>query len=638
MKAVGLIAVVGIVAAVVAIGVVRSQPAPDPWSAGVPGAPGMAITSDEQAILNELDREKFIKARELAQKLIAKDKNSFIATYALAIVHHEEEGNHARALFHIRAAEKLLYKRGLEPSWHIKVLREESAILSEMDNTDEQIRVLDRHARLYPPGNPSRKIWPLLKEKRYDEAKKLAEEVATSEDANERLTAHNGLLTVWEEQRLREEAFQAGRVATEHFPNSCIIHRNAGILAWERFKPQVAEEWLLHGTNARDNDCGETPFTDLAWHYLLAGEVNQAVSALKKANGVPIAKRNRARYVIMRRALLADLLHVLGKPDQAERLAREVYEQPERTGTTSNSAAISRLTRTMRYWLALDAKLNYEAEKASYRGIASGITARTKLALERWEVRRALFQLSADEQALLTITRPNLGDFHIARWTTGGLVEILGSGVMQTAVANARALDAKFPEATPYLDALEGEIAYRTDDLPRALELADKALAGIPSADGLIRWYVMAWQADARWREGDHEKALAGYHEVLLKLPSALRILDLALPVTITHDGSGRAEEAADAIADSPRFEHSSNGFQISLTSQGKTLTACLSDKHGMQFACASSDKDVETALDAFHAAAFSPKVAVTQADLNSLDGNTSSRTADQVLEGLLDK
>src|SRR6185503_1523625 len=139
--------------------------------------------------------------------------------------------------------------------------------------------------------------------------------------------------------------------------------------------------------------------------YLLAGEINQSVQALKKANGVPIAKRNRARYIIMRRALMADLLHVLGKPAEAERLAAEVYEQPERTGTTSNSQAISRLTRTMRYWLALDNKLNYEEERASYRGVASGVVTRSKLKLAKWEVRRAMFQLSADENALITITR-----------------------------------------------------------------------------------------------------------------------------------------------------------------------------------------------------------------------------------------
>jgi hypothetical protein len=64
-------------------------------------------------------------------------------------------------------------------------------------------------------------------------------------------------------------------------------------------------------------------------------------------------------------------------------------------------------------------------------------------------------------------------------------------------------------------------------------------------------------------------------------------------------------------------------------------------DRSGFQFACASGEANAQdgavgVALDAFHAAAFSPKVAVTESDLNSLDGSPTSRTADELLEGML--
>lgn len=624
-------AAIAITVAVVAVRIGRAQ---DPWA--VEG--NLTVTPEERAVLGELDREKYIKARELAQQILAKQPRSFVATWALAVVHHEEEGNYARALYHVSRAEELLRAQGLDPQWHAKVIKQKIETLGEMDRTDEQIAELDRLARLYPPGWPSRKIWPLIKEHRFDEAKALAESLVSSEDPGERVSALNGLLTLEEEQRHREAAFQAGRTAVERFPNSCILHRNAGVLAWERFKPQLAEEWLLRGATATDVDCGGSPYSDLAWHYLLAGEINQAVSALKKANGVPVRRKDRAYQGILRRALLADLVYVLGKVEEAERLAQVVYEQPERVGQTSNSAAMARLTRTLRYWLALDARANLEEERASYRHLGSGATKRARIALARWEVRRALFQLSVDANALITITRPNLSDVHVARWTVGALVEILGPGVMTTAVAKARELDAEYPEATPYLDALSGEIAFRTGELDEALRYAERALAGLPSADGLIRWYVMTWQADALWREGDRARARAAYHEVLQKLPSTVRILDLAIPVEITHDGSARAEEVAEAVGDSPRFRSSSEGFKIYVSAAGKSVTTCLTDRNGLQFACATSEGDTAAALDAFHAAAFSPKVAVTQADLSSLDGSTSSRTADQVLEGLLGK
>ena len=627
-----LVALAGLaLVAVIGARIVRAQ---DPWS--TEGA--LAVTAKERELLGELDREKYIKARELAQKILANSPRSFIATWGMALVHHEEEGNYARALFHITRAEELLQAQGLDPQWHVKVLKQKIETLGEMDRTAEQIAELDRLARLYPPGWPSRKIWPLVKQRRYAEAKALGESLVSSEDPGERVSALNGLLTIEEEQRHREAAFQAGRTAVERFPNSCILNRNGGVLAWERFKPQLAEEWLLRGATATDVDCGGSPYADLAWHYLLAGEINQAVSALKKSNAVPVRRKDRAYQGILRRALLADLVYVLGKVEDAERLAQEVYEQPERVGQTSNSAAFARLTRTLRYWLALDARANLEEERASYRHTGSGALTRARIALARWEVRRALFQLSVDEDALITITRPNLSDVHVARWTVGALVEILGPGVMTTAVAKARELDAEFPEAAPYLDALSGEIAFRTGELHEAVRHADRALKGIPSADGLIRWYVMTWQADALWRTGDEGRALAAYHEVLQKLPSTIRILGLRVPVEITHDGSARASEVADGVADSTRFESSSRGFKIYVSSSGKSVTTCLTDRNGLQFACATSDGDAAAALDAFHAAAFSPKVSMTQADLSSLDGSTSSRSADQVLEGLLGK
>ncbi|HLL23961.1 MAG TPA: hypothetical protein VK427_17635, partial [Kofleriaceae bacterium] len=566
------IGVLALTTAVVTIGFVRAQGG-DPWAEG-----SLTATPEESALLEELDREKYIKARELAQKILAKHPRSFIATWGMAVVHHEEEGNYARALYHVNRAEELLRAQGLDRTWHVKVLRQRIETLGEMDKTAEQIAELDRLAKLYPPGWPSRKIWPLIKERRYAEAKALGESLVASEDPWERVSALNGLLTLEEEQRHRVAAFEAGRRAVEMFPSSCILHRNGGLLAWENFKPQLAEEWLLRGATAPDFDCGGSPYADLSWHYLLAGEINQSVEALKKSNTVPVRRKDRAHQGLLRRALLADLVYVLGKVEEAERLAREVYEQPERVGQTSNSAAMARLTRTLRYWLALDARANLEDERGSYRRVASRAMIRAKIALARWEVRRALFQLAADEDALITITRPNLSDIHVARWTVGALIEILGPGVMKTAIARGRELDKDTPEATPYFDALEGEIAYRAGELGTARQLAGRALKGIPSADGLIRWYVMAWQADAEWREGATNAALASYHEVLQKLPSTIRILDLKLPVSIHHDGSARAEEVADGLAESSRFTSSSNGFKLDVSTHGKGVTVCLTD------------------------------------------------------------
>ena len=627
-------------AVIVGLRVVRADdPAPAP--AATPAAatdPTAVATPDERAVLAEIDRKKWIAAREKAEKVLAANPRSFIATWAMALVHHYEEGNHARALYHVRRAEQLLVARGIDPTWHRNVLVEQIFILGEMDRVGEQLRELDRLAALYPPGRPELRIWPLIKLRRYDEARAAGVALLGSDDINERSHAHNGLLAVEAEAHQREAAYQRGKAAIAAFPESCIINRNVGVIAWERFKPQEAENLLLAGASATDVDCASSPYVDIAWLYLMAGEFQKAIAALKSANAVPLEKQYRAHHAMERRALLADLVHALGKPEEFERLSTEVYQQPERTGMTSTSAPMARLTRTIRQWLALDARLALERERASYRSFYSGAATRAKLVLARWEVRRALFQLSADAEALITITRPNIGDVHVARWTTGSLIEILGPGVMEAAVAEARRRDAEFPEAKSYLDALSGEIAYRTGELARALTLADSALTGIPPQDGLIRWFVMAWQADARWQLGVRDAALASYREVMQKLPGAIRVLDIAVPVAIRHDGSALARAVADGLGESTRFVASDAGFRLEVSAKGSAVTTCLLDRNGFQFTCDTNDKGAEAALDAFHSAAFSPKVALTQADLTGLDGNTGSATADQVLKGLLGK
>ena len=102
------------------------------------------------------------------------------------------------------------------------------------------------------------------------------------------------------------------------------------------------------------------------------------------------------------------------------------------------------------------------------------------------------------------------------------------------------------------------------------------------------------------------------------------------------------------------------------MTRHGDIYQICLSDDTGVQLACGGNDKPNErpvvaghekpgdkpaaaavadavidsdpvlAAIDGFHSAAFSPRVSLTQADLNSLDGSTVRVDADEVLKGVL--
>jgi hypothetical protein len=114
-------------------------------------------------------------------------------------------------------------------------------------------------------------------------------------------------------------------------------------------------------------------------------------------------------------------------------------------------------------------------------------------------------------------------------------------------------------------------------------------------------------------------------------------MLRLAVPVSVSSDGSALAQEAARRVARSVRFrEEEKAPFEVRASSRGSTVDVCLLDNLGTQFACASGE-GVTLALNAFHLAAFAPKVSLTQSDLKSLDGSPMRIGADEAVNGLLE-
>jgi hypothetical protein len=307
---------------------------------------------------------------------------------------------------------------------------------------------------------------------------------------------------------------------------------------------------------------------------------------------------------------------------------------------------MERTIRGFRYWMALDAARILERERRSYGPLFDppppSAFARV---LRQWEIRRGLIQLVSDEDMLVTLTRPNLGEiFEWSPWKSGGLVEILGTGVMKRAVAEARSRDAAFPEAMPYLDALAGEIAFREGDLVEADRLATAALKGLPKEEALLRYRTMTWQAEGLRRMGRAGDATPLYHELLSQMPSPLRFLDVRVPAKVTATAEPLAADTASRLRRSSRFAISDDApFRLDVSVRGGAVQVCLLDDSGAQLTCATGEKKetaadtVRAALDAFHAAAFSPKVALKQSDLSSLDGTPVRVGADEVLKGVLE-
>jgi hypothetical protein len=608
-----------------------------------------AATPEERAVLAELDADHLIKARDAAEKVLAANPSSFIATWAMARVHHDEEGNHARALYYVRRAEGLL--AGRDDGWDKKLLLEEYAVLFEMDRNEEALAALDRYAERHGPPPPGQRIWPLFKLGRVDEARKIATELAASDDWNDRAQGYNGMLSLLFEQHDRDGAHRwavDGARATQD--QSCTILRNAAGTAYSRLRLGEAEDYAIRAAKTKLSDCWDAGYDQLAGLYIVEGEPQKAAAALRALQARPIERRFRPHFALSRRTILVDLLYTLDKLVDAERIAAEIYGLPARTGMVSSSPRVERWERSFRYAMVLDARLILAAEQRSVRPLWAGLAATpevVRLGVERWEVRRALLQLAADPELLVTMTRPNMGGdiFDVGAWKNGALIPILGTGVASAAVAAGRAADADTPEAGPYFDALAGEIAWRAGDLAGADRLAASALAGLPREEALLRYRTEAWAADVRRRLGRPAEARPLEQDVLTRWPTALRLLDLRVPVVLSDDGSALAHAAAQRLAHSTRFVvDPAAPFRVEVTTRGAGVWLCLGDDKGFQFACdgtdpkkPASDDPLGDALDAFQGTAFSPRVSITQEDVSSLDGSPVRVSADEVLKKVLE-
>ena len=138
------------------------------------------FSAKEQAMLVEVSQGHFIKARDLAEKILTETPGSFPATWAMAKVQLDEEGNHARALAWVRRANALL--GDADKDWGMKVEMEEHFILAEMNRNEEALQVLDRYESRFGPAPQYLRVWPLFKSGHSAEARVIATRLAASDD------------------------------------------------------------------------------------------------------------------------------------------------------------------------------------------------------------------------------------------------------------------------------------------------------------------------------------------------------------------------------------------------------------------------------------------------------------------------
>jgi len=666
-----------------ALGLAVSLGAPGPLRAGDGASEDLAMlrgTPAEQEALASLDKGKRIRAREQAEAILKDHPESFVATWVLARVFHDEEGNLARSLFLLRKARRLFTARfGPAPQapearrWHKKLLLEESWLLGEMDDPAGRLRVLDELDAVYKPPRLDLRMWPLMKLRRFDEARALGRKLTRSDDIYERISGYNGLVATEAEARLRQRTYELSTEAIEATQGrSCILLHNGSSAALGALRFDEAESLARRALKADIDDCSNPPYSRLVTVYLAEGAFQKAVSALKGLREAPIEKRYREQFEMGNRALLTELLYLLNQLGPAETFARDTFRMPDRTGMSSSSREEIQLGQAVTYATVLMARMEQERERAAVRGFWEALPhweALETLRWRLWEVRRRALRLASDGDMLAEAMRPFL--HAIMPWEAGYAAPLLGEGLVSQAVAQARREDAGFPEVTPYFDAVDGEVAWRRGALDAARELGERALKGLPRQAVVTRHRLMVWLGDAAYRQGDAERARTLWAAALDRFPSAFRHLGVALAVTVEGRRNPWAQEVVERLRTSPRLRVGSGldqavGFVVdvqALSGDGRgeghedRLSVCLSDASGKQVGCAeaklggeaglpaaASREAVEEAVeamivevcDAFHDKVFAPKVSLTQSDINSLDGSPIRVDADLVVKDLL--
>ncbi len=627
----------------------RAQNFQDPSELRLEGAES---TPEESEAWTLIDETRYVRARELAERILRKHPRSYMAHLVLGFAQHYGEDNLPRALFHLDRALDLYQKRygdhpgpGTPWRWHAALLRELSDVYGDMEQPAQKLHYIARYNALYDPDMIAERAWPLMKLGRYREARLAAQLGLATDRVGERVIALNALCAIEFEagndgqsydacRRAIDDGYSSGGVSAVDLTNFAEASRSL-------FKLDEAERVSLEATTAQISWYGN-PWMDLAELYVRQGRFGEALSALKQVPEYRSKRPPHARDADRNemRRVLASFLLTLSLPEQAFEMTGRAIAAPERRAHNSRDPAQDRSVLAL-----LDRRARRMQAELLLERAATEPFYRRPL-----EWARALYlRLQAREsgalvQRLLSDDRRLVGSFRIGAasaaimppWLVGELVQVLGPGVVREAVGRARKRDRR-TGAGAYYDAVAAEVAWAAGEPRKTVKLADRALAGLGPSEVLLQARVLALAADASRQQGQMQRARVSYDAAFQRDPGVFRRLELPVAVEIRSSGGAVAQDAAEMLARSPRFVQARGGLVLSLRLAGASARACLSGEQAQVIACAEIDTTHKPA--ALSSAAyvareaqrqlFAPRLDLSQMDINSLDGqNLTSRDA----------
>lgn len=616
---------------------------------------GMSGITDQRAlaVCDALALRQNVRARELAQNWVADVPDSPAAQFALAEVLFRVEGNLPRALFHLNIAESLMDYPSLGRAissgnleWHYLTLSQLSYTHQLIGNQEEALRYLDLISEIYGQDTESFRGWPLIKMKRYAEARESAERVlSTSNDRRDRSRAWNTLCAVEladlrpnesliacenamnEDEGLAAEG-PADDLATVHLLNASEVSLN--LLRFEE-----AENYLNRASRQLDPDSVGNPWVYKLYLYMSQGRFDAAREAL---DNMLVWRNNQTPLVgVMNRGdhFMASAVFLLlaGYPEDSARLSQAALNQPDRTGSytadeaqkDSFAALVNSVAHRMRYE-RLREEIALQPGYATWRLRIEALAAR----FQAWRAARLAASLFADQETLQNRLRPYAPlDVHIPEWLEPELIVLMGPGVMQQ-LLDYTAAQGAFALNEGYYHAYRTEIAARRGRNAQTREAAEQALRLLPSQEVMLRARVSARLAEAHWRNNDHARAVEHYAHALRQDPTIIRRLGISVPVQPGGDNSNWGQEVASYIRRSPRFTIHPQGLPLDiLPEDSKTL--CLRNAQGDALSCVQlsevtgnlTDSDAQHLVRQFQHGTFSLAYDISRSQRLALLGNS---------------
>ncbi|MEL7060537.1 MAG: hypothetical protein AAGN46_10970 [Acidobacteriota bacterium] len=601
-----------------------------------------------EAALSAVRSRRYVRARELAEDILQIDPASVPGDVLIGMVFHRGEGSLPRALYHLdRARERIETGWGPTPTddgpwrWHALALSELAMVTGEMGRHERRVELLRQRAALYAPSYPADLGWPLMRLRRYDAAREVVETALASEDEAQISMALTALCAIEAEQQRRVESYEACRAAADHERTSAFVgptsFTNAAEAAIGLLRFDEVERLLLEGSEHFAFGAVANPWLDLVHLYLAQGRTAEALDAVRRMRDWRLRQpafldeQNRAETQMAAAAFLI----VAGRGQEAAELTRRILQRPDRTGFTSSESEQMEAAAAV-----LDAVAHrLAAEEVAERAAASlwrerpALWAReTSLRLRAWSSSRRAAALSADRRRLLATLRPYLaGSLELPEWLEPEMVDMLGAGVV------ASALDAAIAEEN--LDAADGYFTAARVEIVRgapltALALAEQALLQLPESEVLLRARIAARGAQAARRLGNRRRATELLDQAMQLDPGVVRRLGGALTVVLESNNTPASRAATAALRRSPRFRVDPGGeFRLRIGGSEERADGCLLGLAATRLACTSVSRRAgedgaalgrRLAIE-LQRAAFAPRLDLTQADLQSLDGSPTA-------------